>query len=68
VRFLLWSFYAHPQGYVSPTVSAKGTIYLPTFNDTLGFSAIAYGVPLGRTPWPKFRGDLRNTGNAQNIP
>jgi hypothetical protein len=29
-----------------------------------GFTALPNGVPLARTPWPRFRGNARNTGNA----
>jgi outer membrane protein assembly factor BamB len=50
--------------YGSPAVASDGTLYAA--GASKNFSAITGGVPLGQTPWPKFRGNLRNTGNASD--
>ncbi|HNZ76762.1 MAG TPA: PQQ-binding-like beta-propeller repeat protein [Verrucomicrobiota bacterium] len=51
-------------GYSSPTVGPTGQIYTPDNRVPYGgFSALRAGVALARTPWPKFRGNIRNTGN-----
>jgi outer membrane protein assembly factor BamB len=55
-------------GYGSPTVGPTGAIYTADNGIAFGgFSALRAGASLGRTPWPKFRGNVRNTGNAQDV-
>ncbi|TAL05794.1 MAG: cell surface protein [Verrucomicrobia bacterium] len=53
-------------GDTSPALGPTGTIYLVGFLDHL--VAIHNEVPLARTPWPKFRGNARNTGNLADSP
>ena len=54
-------------GYGSPAVGPTGAIYAPDGSLPWGgFSALRAGVSLARTPWPKFRGNARNTGNIQD--
>jgi outer membrane protein assembly factor BamB len=65
-RTLVWSFNAQAQGYASPAVGPKGTIYLPTYLHQRDFSALENRQPLAQSPWPKFRGNSRNTGNAMD--
>jgi len=59
-----WIFWVAPQGYASPAIGPNGTIYTPS--QFTSFSALNATVPLARTAWPKFRGNLRNTGNASD--
>jgi outer membrane protein assembly factor BamB len=57
-----WMHYIYPCGSVSPAIGGSGTIYLPgAVNRSL--VAIHNTSPLAATPWPKFRGNARNTGN-----
>lgn len=62
-RELAWSCYVYGQGYASPAVGPKGTIYLPTYLGQREFSAFEASQPLAASAWPKFRGNARNTGN-----
>jgi outer membrane protein assembly factor BamB len=61
-----WKYQVHPYGYGSPAVGPTGAIYVPDRRVFAfgGFSALRAGAALARTPWPKFRGNARNTGNA----
>ncbi len=60
-------YYLNGYGYGSPTVGPTGALYVPDGRYTGGgFSALRAGVSLARTPWPKFRGNARNTGNVQD--
>ena len=52
-------------GRASPAVSATGDIYVLDSNHLL---AIRNKVPVARSPWPKFRGNPRNTGNVKDLP
>ena len=66
---LMWTYYVYGYGYGSVAVGATGTLYLPDGGKGefgVGFSAMRLNVPLARTPWPKFRGNARNTGNIQD--
>jgi outer membrane protein assembly factor BamB len=65
-RVYQWTFSLQGHGHSSPTVDSSGTIYIGghIFNEGSFFYAIAADVPLAHSPWPKFRGDLRNTGSA----
>jgi hypothetical protein len=56
-------YYLYGYGYGSPAIGPTGAIYVPGPG---GFIALRAGVSLARTPWPKFRGNARNTGNAQD--
>jgi outer membrane protein assembly factor BamB len=60
-----WSFHAPGYGSASPVVGATGTVYIAGM--VKEFYALRASVRLARTPWPKFRGDPRNTGNARNV-
>jgi outer membrane protein assembly factor BamB len=54
-------------GYGSPAVGpTTGAIYVPDNCVTGGFTAVRAGAALARTPWPRFRGNARNTGNLQD--
>ena len=54
-------------GYGSPAVGPTGAIYAPDNSVVWGcFTALRAGASLARTPWPKFRGNARNTGNVQD--
>jgi outer membrane protein assembly factor BamB len=51
-------------GYGSPTVGPSGAIYAPDHGVGFGgFTALRAGASLAHSPWPKFRGNPRNTGN-----
>jgi outer membrane protein assembly factor BamB len=61
------TYYLHGYGYGSPAVGPTGAIYVPDCGVAEGgFTALRAGASLARTPWPKFRGNARNTGNAQD--
>jgi len=62
-----WRAYLFPCGAASPAIAESGTIYLPTAM-TLSLVAIHATAPLAKTPWPKFRGNSRNTGNLNDSP
>jgi outer membrane protein assembly factor BamB len=63
-RVLQWTYYCYGYGYASPAVSPSGKFY---FSDRgANFSAIPVGTPLAKSPWPKFRGNARNTGNIND--
>jgi outer membrane protein assembly factor BamB len=64
-----WLYYTHYYGYGSPAVGPTGAIYLPdrSLFAGRGFSALRAGAALARTPWPKFRGNPRNTGNVLDV-
>ncbi len=59
-----WGFYLDTRGYGGLTVGATGMIYAP--GDSTGFSALRANVRLAPTPWPKFQGNVRNTGNLND--
>ena len=54
-------------GCGSLAVGPAGTIYAADGEIAFGgFSALRADAPLARSPWPKFRGNARNTGNLQD--
>ncbi len=56
-------------GYGSPAVGPNGMIFVPDWGIPYGgFTALRAGATLAHTPWPKFRGNARNTGNLQDSP
>ena len=58
------SLHAHG-GSPSPVIGPGGVVYVPD-----GWShlcALEARVPAGHTPWPKFRANLRNTGNLNEV-
>ena len=61
-------YYLYGYGYGSPAVGPTGAIYLFDCGAAPGggFTALRAGVSLAHTPWPKFRGNARNTGNVQD--
>ena len=63
---LVWTYYLNDHGYGSPAVGPTGAIYVPD-NGVGGFSALRATVPLAHSPWPKFRGNARNTGSLQDV-
>ena len=58
-------YYLYGYGWGSPAVGPTGDIYVPDCGAAwgCGFTALRAGAALARTPWPKFRGNARNTGN-----
>jgi outer membrane protein assembly factor BamB len=64
-----WLYHLNGYGAGSPAVGPTGAIYVPDAGIPFGgFTAVRAGAALARTPWPKFRGNARNTGNAQDSP
>ena len=59
---LQWMYYLNGHGSASPAVGRDGTLYISS--GSVEFFALSNAKPLGETPWPKFRGNSRNTGNA----
>jgi len=60
-RNLNWVFDGIGRG--APAVSSTGVLYL---NDSIELIALPARYSLAHSPWPKFRGNLRNTGNAKD--
>jgi hypothetical protein len=51
-------------GFGSPAIGPSGAIYVTDYGVGFGaLTALRAGTSLARTPWPKFRGNARNTGN-----
>jgi hypothetical protein len=66
-RAPVFGYYLYGSGYASPGMNAAGVMYIA--DHYTRFSAIPTDVTLARSPWPKFRGNPRNTGNlADSIP
>ncbi|MEI6782767.1 MAG: PQQ-binding-like beta-propeller repeat protein [Verrucomicrobiota bacterium] len=61
--------YLTSYGYGSPAVGPSGAIYVPHRGAAAGcgFTALRAGAVLARTPWPRFRGNARNTGHALDV-
>jgi outer membrane protein assembly factor BamB len=68
-RHPLWRFTLGAQGHASPSVGPDGTIYIGGQVNAVGnfFYAVSASVPLDISPWPKFRRNRRNTGNAADV-
>ena len=60
-----WIHYIFPCGLSAPAVGESGTIYMPS-TGLQALVAIRANSPLAKTPWPKFRGNPRNTGNLND--
>lgn len=58
-----WEFYRNFYCSASPAVGRDGTIYEPGPYDTM--VALQGTLPLAQSAWPRFRGNLRNSGEAQ---
>ena len=58
-------YYGYGYGYGSPALSTNGMIYM--MESGTHFSALPTGVPPATSPWPSFRGNPRNTGNANDV-
>jgi len=54
-------YYCHGAGYASQAVGPTGVSYVA--ERVFLFSALDSVLPLAQSPWPKFRGNPRNTGN-----
>jgi hypothetical protein len=62
----LWQMNLPDYRSASPTVSPRGDIVLPGgWNHIVSYSN---GVALASSPWPKFKGNVRNTGNIKDNP
>jgi len=62
-----WMYYLYGYGYGSPAVGPTGAIYVPDGGVAGGaFTALRADAALAHTPWPKFRGNARNTGNLRD--
>ncbi len=65
-HLLRWRWYLGPFG-ASPTVDARGIVYLPIARGNfVGFTALETHESLAKTSWPKFRGNPRNTGTVRD--
>ncbi|HOX55830.1 MAG TPA: PQQ-binding-like beta-propeller repeat protein [Candidatus Paceibacterota bacterium] len=65
---LEWQYYLFGYGYGSPAIGPNGDIYVPDSGAAMGrgFTALRAGATLAPSPWPRFRANPRNTGNAQD--
>lgn len=50
----------------SPAIADDGTVYLGSHS--YRFCALKGKAPLAKSPWPKFRGNARQTGRANALP
>ena len=55
------SYWCYGAGYACQAVGPTGVSYIA--ERAFLFSALDSNLPLARSPWPKFRGNARNTGN-----
>jgi hypothetical protein len=62
----LWRSVVYSCGNGSPSITADGRLYVPGWVNVL--TAVPCRSSLAFTPWPKFRGNLRNTGNLADVP
>jgi outer membrane protein assembly factor BamB len=63
----VWTYYLYGYGYASPAVGPTGAIYVPDCGiEGVAFTALRASAALAHSPWPKFRGNPRNTGNVQD--
>jgi outer membrane protein assembly factor BamB len=51
-------------GYACPGIGPPGALYL--HDSGVRFVALASNEPLAHSPWPRFRGNARNTGNIND--
>lgn len=58
---LRWEYQTGDAVYSSPTIAADGTIYVGSSDGYL-YAIYSDSQGLVNSPWPKFRGNLRNTG------
>jgi outer membrane protein assembly factor BamB len=63
---LKWTHYFFGHGYASWTVGPDAVLYVPSYEFAGALCALPVGSKLANTPWPKFRANLRNTGNARD--
>jgi outer membrane protein assembly factor BamB len=61
-----WGTFLYNYSYNSPGIGTDGTVYAP--RDGSYLAALPAGVPLAKSPWPKFRGNMANTGNVKDGP
>lgn len=68
-RIAKWVFYLQTQCHSSPAVDPGGTIYVAGHVVGAGFYfySLPAGAALDKSPWPKFRGNGRNTGNVAHV-
>lgn len=62
----LWRTVTGTVGVGSPTLSQAGTLYFPGIASTL--TAVSHPSKLAVSPWPKYQGNTRNTGNLADSP
>jgi hypothetical protein len=63
-----WEFTTGDWVYSSPAIGADGTVYVGS-DDNKVYALYTGSVGgLAQSPWPKFRGDARNTGRAPDQP
>lgn len=57
-----WHAFPGPNGWSSPAITPSGLLLVMSMGK---YQLVAFqgDAPLASTPWPKFRGNLRNTGN-----
>ena len=59
---LKWLYQTNGAVQSSPSIASDGTVYFGSWD---GFLYAVYGsAPLASIPWPKFRHDLKNTGQV----
>lgn len=58
---LKWRFKTGREVYSSPAIGQDGTIYVGSWDGNL-YAIASDSEGLANSPWPKFRGNLRNTG------
>jgi outer membrane protein assembly factor BamB len=59
-----WYAWLGGHGFDCPGIAPSGTLYL--HDGGVSIVALRVKVPLARSAWPRFRGNARNTGNAED--
>ena len=57
-----WEVFIGGCAYSSPSIASDGTVYIGSLDGKL-YAIKSDSLGLANSPWPKFRKNLRNTGN-----
>jgi outer membrane protein assembly factor BamB len=60
-----WTSEVEFHGHASVGIGPDGTLYVNCHQ--AGLYALEGAAPLAASPWPKFRGNARNTGNVKDV-
>ena len=60
-----WEVFIGGCAYSSPSIASDGTVYIGSLDGNL-YAIKSDSTGLANSPWPKFRKNLRSTGNVSN--